>query len=49
VNALGGLRLIGPASSFLGLGVGALIEVALGLATTPMDASDNGDLVIKSV
>jgi hypothetical protein len=33
----------------LGLGVGALIEVALGLATTPMDASDNGDLVIKSV
>jgi hypothetical protein len=29
--------------------VGALIEVALGLATTPMDASDNGDLVIKSV
>ena len=29
--------------------VDALIEVALGLATTPMDASDNGDLVIKSV
>jgi hypothetical protein len=29
--------------------VGALIEVALGLATTPMDASDNEDLVIKSV
>ena len=29
--------------------VGALIEVALGLAATPMDASDNGDLVIKSV
>ena len=27
--------------------VGALIEAALGL--TPMDASDNGDLVIKSV
>lgn len=49
MNPLGGLRLIGPASSFLGLGVGALIEVALGLATTPMDASDNGDLVIKSV
>jgi hypothetical protein len=31
------------------LDVGALIEVALGLATTLMDASDNGDLVIKSV
>jgi hypothetical protein len=29
--------------------VGALIEVALRLATTPMDASDNGDLIIKSV
>jgi hypothetical protein len=29
--------------------VGALIEVALRLAITPMDASDNGDLVIKSV
>jgi hypothetical protein len=29
--------------------VGALIEAALGLATMPMDASDNGDLVIKSV
>jgi hypothetical protein len=29
--------------------VGALIEVALGLAATAMDASDNGDLVIKSV
>jgi hypothetical protein len=29
--------------------VGALIEVALGLATTPMDASDSADLVIKSV
>jgi len=29
--------------------VGALIEAALGLARTPMDASDNGDLVIKSV
>ena len=29
--------------------VDALIEVALELATTPMDASGNGDLVIKSV
>jgi hypothetical protein len=29
--------------------VGALLEAALGLATMPMDASDNGDLVIKSV
>jgi hypothetical protein len=29
--------------------VGALIEVALRLVTTPMDASDNGDLIIKSV
>jgi len=29
--------------------VGALIEAALGLAATPMDASDNRDLVIKSV
>ena len=28
---------------------GALIGVALGLAATPMDASDNGDLIIKSV
>jgi hypothetical protein len=29
--------------------VGALIEAALGLAATPMDASNVGDLVIKSV
>jgi hypothetical protein len=29
--------------------VGALIEAALGLAATPMDAPDNRDLVIKSV
>jgi hypothetical protein len=29
--------------------VAALIEVALGLATTPMDAWHNGDLIIKSV
>jgi hypothetical protein len=29
--------------------VGALLEAALGLATMPMDASDYGDLVIKSV
>ena len=28
--------------------VAALIDVALGLATTPMDASDNGDLILKS-
>jgi cyclopropane fatty-acyl-phospholipid synthase-like methyltransferase len=45
VNPLGGLRLVGPASSFLGLGVGALIEVALGLATTPMDLTA-GDRVL---
>jgi hypothetical protein len=31
------------------LGSGALIEVVLGLATTPMDASKIGDLAIKSV
>ena len=29
--------------------IGALIDVALGLAATPMDASDNRDLIIKSV